>query len=243
MFEQTLIETAIETRGRRRRTVLLSYVVEALAVLAALSFPLLHTEALPLENPPRLPPPTHYVRPHVEVVATPAELRNVTRPAPINVFQSPSRIPPTIDRTPEPSAPAVPGVSSENFLDGAIPVTDPREQNAVLEGMLHNPAIAPAHPTLVPRPSKAQESLLIRQIKPVYPQIARLARIEGTVEIQAVIARDGTIQHLEVLRGHPMLVQAAVEAVKQWRYRPFLLDGDPVEVETEITVHFNLSSR
>ena len=241
MFEQTLIQTAADTRGRKRYAVLLSYVLEAIAVNVALLFPLLHTEALPLENPPRIPPPTRYIPPHIQVVDTPRELRATTRPAPINVFQQPSRIPSRVDRSPEPPTPSVTGIPAP-FVDGAIPVTDFRQQNAILQSMLHKPALPPTHPTLVPRASKAQESLLIRQIKPSYPPLAIQARVEGSVVIQAVIARDGTIQHLEVVHGHPLLVQAAVDAVKQWRYRPFLLDGDPVEVETQIIVNFNLGS-
>ena len=74
----------------------------------------------------------------------------------------------------------------------------------------------------------------------VYPQLARQARVSGVVMIAALISREGNIASLQVKSGHPLLVPAAVEAVKQWRYQPTLLNGDPVEVATEISVHFTL---
>jgi protein TonB len=82
---------------------------------------------------------------------------------------------------------------------------------------------------------------LIYQPKPEYPQLARMARIEGAVELEAVIGKDGTIEELKVLKGHPLLVNAALEAVRQWRYQPTLLNGEPIEVVTEIKVNFKLA--
>jgi protein TonB len=76
--------------------------------------------------------------------------------------------------------------------------------------------------------------------KPVYPPLAIIARIQGTVRLEAIINKDGTIQDLKVLSGHPLLVKAAIEAVARWRYQPTLLNGDPVEVLTEIDVNFCL---
>jgi protein TonB len=85
------------------------------------------------------------------------------------------------------------------------------------------------------------EGNLIRKVQPNYPPLARSARIQGSVVLQAVISKEGTIENLKVLSGHPMLVQSAIEAVQLWRYRPYILNGDPVEVETQITVNFSLS--
>jgi protein TonB len=84
--------------------------------------------------------------------------------------------------------------------------------------------------------------MLIYQPKPVYPPLARAARISGTVRLTAVIARDGTIQHLQLISGPPLLTAAALEAVAKWRYKPTLLSGEPVEVITEILVNFTLSN-
>ena len=92
------------------------------------------------------------------------------------------------------------------------------------------------------RISNWSEGNVIRRVQPIYPTLARQARIEGPVQLRAIISRTGTIENLTVIRGHAMLVTAAVEAVKQWRYRPYLLNGEPVEIETEITVNFTLTS-
>jgi protein TonB len=81
---------------------------------------------------------------------------------------------------------------------------------------------------------------LIYQPKPDYPQLARLTRTQGDVEFEAIIGKDGGIEQLKVVRGHPLLVKAAFDAVRQWRYQPTLLNGEPVEVLTEITVTFKL---
>jgi len=82
---------------------------------------------------------------------------------------------------------------------------------------------------------------LIRKVQPAYPPLARSARIQGAVVLQAVISKQGTIENLLVLTGHPMLAPAAIEAVRQWRYRPYILNGEPVEVETQVTVNFSLA--
>jgi len=81
---------------------------------------------------------------------------------------------------------------------------------------------------------------LLRPIQPIYPAIAKAARMEGTVVIEATISRQGTIENLQVLEGPPMLRQAAIDAVAAAKYRPFLLNGEPVEVQTSIHVVFSL---
>jgi len=83
--------------------------------------------------------------------------------------------------------------------------------------------------------------LLVRKVQPAYPPLARQARIQGQVLLRAVISKDGSIENLQLVSGHPMLVQSALDAVKQWKYRPYLLNGEPVEVDTEIVVNFTLS--
>ena len=89
--------------------------------------------------------------------------------------------------------------------------------------------------------SGVTQGLVIHKVDPVYPAIAKTARVSGTVILQAVIGKDGTIQNLHVVSGHPLLTQAALDAVKQWRYRPYILNGDPVEVDTQVEVHFTLA--
>lgn len=82
---------------------------------------------------------------------------------------------------------------------------------------------------------------LVRQVQPRYPEIARTIHLSGTVRLEAIIGIDGTVRSLNLLNGNPILARAAVDAVRQWRYRPTLLNGAPVEVETYITVNFVLS--
>jgi protein TonB len=89
--------------------------------------------------------------------------------------------------------------------------------------------------------SGVAQGLLVHQVTPQYPTLARQARIQGTVILQAVIGKDGTVQNLRVLSGHPMLVQSAIDAVRQWRYKPYYLNGEPVEVDTQINVNFTLA--
>ena len=86
-----------------------------------------------------------------------------------------------------------------------------------------------------------QSARIVRQPKPAYPPLAKQARIQGTVRFEAVIAKDGTIQQLRMVSGHPLLIPAATEAVKQWVYQPTQLNGEPVEVATTIDVNFTLS--
>jgi protein TonB len=86
-----------------------------------------------------------------------------------------------------------------------------------------------------------QAANLIKKVTPVYPPLAKQARISGQVRFTAIIGKDGTIQNLQLVSGHPLLVAAAQEAVKQWIYKPTLLNGEPVEVITQIDVNFTLS--
>jgi protein TonB len=86
------------------------------------------------------------------------------------------------------------------------------------------------------------QGMVIRKIDPVYPKLALAARVTGVVLLKAVIDRQGAITEVQVISGHPILVPAAIEAVKQWRYRPYSLNGEPVEVETNITVTFQISN-
>ena len=99
----------------------------------------------------------------------------------------------------------------------------------------------PKTPSRITIGGNVQQAKLVRQPKPVYPPLAKQARISGVVHLAAVISKDGTIQDLKVISGHPLLIPAALEAVKQWVYQPTLLNGEPVEVSTQIDVNFTLS--
>jgi periplasmic protein TonB len=113
----------------------------------------------------------------------------------------------------------------------------------LLGGIIGNvPATVPkaATPQRVRVSQGVSQGLLIHKVQPTYPPLARQARVQGAVVLQAVIGKDGAIQNLHVVSGHPMLTGSALEAVKQWRYKPYYLNGEPVEVETTINVNFTL---
>jgi TonB family protein len=120
-------------------------------------------------------------------------------------------------------------------LNFAIPIN-------ALKSMLENHTTRTQTPLGVRVSSGVQSGLLIRKVAPTYPPLARQARIQGTVVLQAQISKDGNIENLQLISGHPMLVPAAIQAVKQWKYRPYLLKGEPVEVETQVQVNFTLAA-
>src|SRR5579864_7349323 len=91
--------------------------------------------------------------------------------------------------------------------------------------------------------SGVESGLLQSKVAPIYPPLARQARIQGTVVLKVIINRDGEVQDISLFSGHPMLAPAAIEAVKQWKYRPYLLNGEPVAVETQVQVNFSLSDK
>jgi len=99
----------------------------------------------------------------------------------------------------------------------------------------------PVTPQRIRVGGNVQAAMAIRAPKPSYPPLAKQARIQGVVRLNAVIGKDGTIQDLKAASGHPLLVPAALEAVRQWLYKPTLLNGEPVEVVTVIDVNFTLS--
>lgn len=113
----------------------------------------------------------------------------------------------------------------------------------VIGGMINSTAAIPkvATPQRVRVSAGVQTGLLIKRVQPNYPPLARQARIQGQVVLQAEISKEGTIINLQLISGHPMLAPSAIEAVKQWRYKPYLLNGEPVAVDTQVVVNFTLS--
>lgn len=239
MFDRT-INSSWDERSRRGLTTLTSFGLQAIAVTVLLVLPLLKPQGLPLfrqlSTPvswgqPLAAPPTARMHASTNSLApnTPADI----------IFTTPSRIPkgiPTDGRDAQlpggPSGPAIPGSGGSDpngvpnlFESGTRPILPVRPPTSV----------APF------RISHMSEGNLIRRVQPAYPALARSARIQGTVVLQAVISKTGGIENLKVLTGHPMLVPAAIEAVSLWRYRPYILNNEPVEVETQITVNFSLA--
>ena len=229
-------------------TIPVAVIGETIAVGVMLLIPLIYTEALPKAQlmtllvappPPPPPPPPPAAAPPVRVV------KRVTAD---DIMRAPTVIPKTIaviKDEPEPPPRAAVGVVGG--VPGGMPGGTP---GGVLGSMLAS-AAAPPPP---PPPPKATTPKRIRvggQVEkaksifrptPVYPPLAKMARIQGVVRLEAIISRDGTVQDLKVLNGHPLLVKSALAAVQRWRYQPTLLNGEPVEIITEIDVNFTLAN-
>lgn len=183
------------------------------------------------------PPPTT----KQSAVAAPAaiQMRQMFRP----VFAAPRHIPTRIATLPVPSAPDL-LISSAVSNSGPVLFGIPQlgEQNGPAPAAVSIAKPAPrTKPSFIRVSNGVQAAKLLQQIKPAYPQLARAARISGTVRLQAIIGRDGTIRNLQLVGGPPLLVAAALDAVSRWVYKPTLLNGEPVEVFTEIEVNFTLS--
>jgi protein TonB len=118
------------------------------------------------------------------------------------------------------------------------------QMGGVIGGIISSAPVAVpkvATPQKVRVSQGVSEGLLLHKVTPSYPPLAKQARIQGAVLLQATIGKDGSIQNLRVQSGHPMLTQAAIDAVRQWKYKPYLLNGEAVEVETTVQVNFTLS--
>ena len=226
--------------SHRGWTTLISFALQAGAVGCLLLLPLFYTEGLPrlamlapLLAPAPLPaaPPT----PRPNSPAAPQSNLMGDR------LMSPPRIPPTVvmPTDTEPPPPTI-DPSAAGVRDGT---GDPNARGTVLNSVLGSDLALPPPPAVVHHPpvSRMKEGNLVHRVQPDYPPLARQVRVQGKVMLRAMISREGAIENLQVLSGHPMLIPAAVDAVRQWRYRPYVLNGEPVEVETELTVNFILS--
>jgi len=161
-------------------------------------------------------------------------------------LRTPTRIPQKVEMIREEEAPppamaggvvgGVPGGIPGGQLGGVI--------GGIISSASNSVAIIPKiEPVKRVRISQGvTRGMVISKIEPKYPTIAVAARITGVVLLKAIISKEGTITELQVVNGHPVLIPAAIDAVKQWRYRPYLLNGEPVEVETTIIVNFDIAS-
>jgi len=205
-----------------------------------LLLPLLYTQVLPrlhlMESGLLLPPPGPApVAPHVRRENT--SVTNIGGHA----LMMPSHIPSVITTLHDGELPPAPDLGYGFSVSGGT--GGPWARNGVLDGLGNGAGYVPPLPTAPINPlriSHMMEGNLAYRVQPVYPPLARQARIQGSVVLRAVIDRDGKIKNLQVLGGHPLLVQAAMDAVRQWRYRPYILNEQPIEVETQITVNFSL---
>ena len=249
MFADSVLDFGQQKKRQSFATVT-SFILNCLAIGVMLIIPLAFPEGLPkaqlltfLVAPPPPPPPPPPA----------AEVQRVLRQIQTDMLntgqlRTPSRIPQRVQMIREEDAP--PPMPAVGGVVGGVPGGIPGGQlGGVIGGIVNATSNTAAIPKFVPvTPQRVRISqgvtrgLLIQKIEPQYPPLARAARVQGDVVLSAVIDTNGQITNLQLVSGHPMLVPAAIAAVKQWRYKPYLLNGQPVEVETTITVIFSLSS-
>jgi protein TonB len=252
MFEQSLIQ-----RGRTNRpwTVAVAFLGQLALVGLAVLIPLLFVSPLPMHAlsvmlvaPPPPPPPPPPPAPAVVRSRPRIEPRQFVAG---KLFQ-PASIPKHVAILKE--EPLPPSLSDAGVLGGVVGGVPGGQLGGVIGGIVSSqPALPPPPVAAAPKPvapppperirvgGEVEAARLTRQVLPAYPPLARMARVQGVVELDAVIAKDGRIQSLQAVSGPPLLINAALEAVKQWVYKPTLLNGEPVEVATQIYVRFNLS--
>jgi protein TonB len=245
-FDRCLVDgdaaEASRRRRSRRRALGISFVVETVLLGLVILVPLMSSVAQP-----------HLTRAVYIPFASgaPGKPKLDLKPAPPN-----QQLPNVADRftifpggrTPRQTAAVVEG-ADETGLHGESVLLIPLdlETSVILNVEPPSPVAPPPEGTKKTpdkRPLKLSEGVvqaqLVSRVEPRYPVLAVQIRLQGTVRLHAIISRDGRITALEVVSGHPLLVQSALDAVRQWRYRPTLLDGEPVEVETTISVVFQL---
>lgn len=239
MFEDSLLESSGSLAKRNPQATCVSFALQVALAGMLFLIPLLCTDGLPVQrlmrvlNTPDMMPPVSHALASTRVVRSSSDLDN-------GVLRAPSAIPRTVAMIHEEGLPsggpgevigAVPGGEGPAIPGGLSPSTpgaNPLPKLAVSERVRISSGVA--------------EGMLVRQVKPHYPSLAVRAHVQGTVELQALIGKDGTIQNLRVMSGPPLLIESAMDAVRQWRYQPFYLNGQPVEVETQINVHFTLGN-
>jgi TonB family protein len=246
-FSQCLVEpdpaTAERIRHRRQRALGVSAFLEVSFVAALLIWPLFATGSKLIRRV-YIPIPPYGVH-HTQTRPENREHSIAqTRPSIFTIRGTTFR-PQNPNRPPASGNPAAEsdisnldlGIGTNTNPDGLI-------------GVFSSETVQPPRPESVPvhtpsapirRSEGVQSALLTHRVDPRYPPLALQSRRDGVVQLHAIIARDGSIQSLEVLSGDPLFIRDALDAVRQWRYRPTLLGGEPVEVETFITVNFRLS--
>lgn len=241
MFEQSLI---LEQGTKKPWNFVASFGMQLFVVSVALLIPLIFRDQLPnvhwmdiVVAPPVSAPPLP-VQPAQSSGST-ASVRSAAAHRPFvwnprAMVQSPSSA--VMDFTPD----APPNVGVPDSIGG-------RTNNTFIPNIVALPPPPPPKPTVQNPPagplrvtSELQMAKVLRKVIPEYPALARSARISGVVRLIGIIGKDGTIQNLQLVSGHPLLAHAALEAVRQWVYKPTLLDGKPVEVIAPIEVNFTL---
>jgi protein TonB len=245
MFDDLVVSSANPQKTNKPWTVALSFLLQFAIVFVMILIPLIYTEALPKQMlttflvapppPPPPPPPAAAVQRIVKPVARLIHNGQMTAPTVI-----PKKVAMIKEEELPPDVGAV-GVT------GGVPGGVPGGQaGGVLGGIIGGTGAGLPPPPKAPTPKSIRvggnvaQANLIRQVTPVYPPIAKTAHISGTVLLHAIIGKDGTVQDLQYISGPPLLMKSAMDAVRQWRYKPTLLNGEPVDVDTTISVVFTL---
>jgi protein TonB len=240
-----LVYSAQKSGDWKRAAMPLAYVAESLLVVVLILVPLIYTQALPrtllITDIHIAPPPGRPPVPPAGSHATPP-----AHHATVDPFTQPVMIPRTVAVVDDPPTPPQPDGPVGIFIPGTIPGYG---GTGVIPGGMDlplgtPPPIPPAHAASKSQLVRVGSGVIAAQAlyrpRPVYPQLAIIAHVQGTVVLQAILGKDGTVQDLKVVSGPAMLVRAALDAVKTWRYQPTLLNSEPVDVLTEIDVNFNL---
>jgi len=248
MFEQTFVEG----KTKKTWTVMVAFLVQCVLIVVAVILPMIFFTDLPkatlqafLVAPPPPPPP-----PPPPAPAPVKIIKIIPRQFDAGKLMAPKVVPKEIAQIKEEELPPSAGAGVVGGVPGGVPGGTPGGVLGGIIGSVPTNVAPPPPPKEAPKPvtpkritigGNVQSAKLVRQPKPVYPPLAKQARISGTVKLAAVIAKDGSIQDLKVISGHPLLIPAALAAVKQWVYQPTLLNNEPVEVSTQIDVNFTLS--
>jgi len=242
MFEDLVVSSPNPTKTNKPWTVVVSMLFQLLFVAVLILIPLLFTEALPktlmatmlMAPPPPPPPPPPPAVVQVVKVKPTAHLLDAGK------LTAPKVIPKDIKIIKEEETPdmggmqgGVPGGVAGGSMGGVM--------GGVLGGVGTAPPPPPPKKDRIRQGGNVQAAKLVNKVQPQYPPLARQTRISGTVRLHAIIGKDGSVQSLTLESGHPLLVQAALDAVRQWRYQPTLLNGEAVEVDTTIDVIFSLN--
>jgi protein TonB len=247
-FTDILLEVDAKDKTQRRWAATTSVVIQCVVLGLLLIIPLFFTEALPkaqlltllVAPPPPPPPPPPAAAPiPVQVV------RRVESEIMDGRLRAPSRIPQRVQMIHEDEAP--PPLTGGGVIGGVVGGVPGGQMGGVIGGIIASantnvPKVQVAPPQRIRVSSGVVAGLIIRKVEPEYPPIARTARIQGEVVLNAIISKEGTIENLTVESGHPLLIPAALAAVRQWRYRPFFVSGEPVEVETRVIVTFKFAN-
>jgi protein TonB len=244
MFDDLVISSVVPKRTNKSWTVAISFIIQGFIVVVLILIPLIYTEALPKQllttflvapaPPPPPPPPAAAVQRIVKPVA-----RIIQQ----GKMMAPTVIPKKVEMIKEEELP--PDVGAVGVVGGVPGGIAGGQAGGVLGGIIGGTGGGLPPP---PKPTQqrirvggnVQSAKMIRQVQPMYPQIAKTAHVQGTVILHAVISKDGSVQELQYVSGPPLLMKSAMDAVREWRYQPTLLNGEPVEVDTTISVIFTL---